>query len=124
MIDLEKSQIKSQKWDNLPRGTRMADDEPIELVMSISDKQARSIVSYFYAVGSQEDMNCAILELMSESEIEQYFGNLEEQHNFESLVRFVKAISQAYKYDSLFPIVLSRIFEKHHQGLDEIARKQ
>jgi hypothetical protein len=92
--------------------------------MSIKDKQSRDVVAYFYGVGSQEDMNCAILELMDKSEVEQCFGDLEEQHNLESLIRFVKAIAQAYKYDSLFPIVLSRVFEKHHHGLSEIARVQ
>lgn len=125
MINLERSGIKSQRWDNLPRGTSLAtDDTPVELIMSISDKQARDVVAYFYGVGSQEDMNCAILELMDESEVEQCFGDLEEQHNLESLIRFVKAIAQAYKYDALFPTVLSRVFEKHHQGLSELARVQ
>lgn len=125
MQHLEHSQIKSQRWDNLPRGTyAIQDDTPIELIMSIKDKQSRDVVAYFYGVGSQEDMNCAILELMDKSEVEQCFGDLEEQHNLESLIRFVKAIAQAYKYDSLFPIVLSRVFEKHHHGLSEIARVQ
>lgn len=125
MISLERSTIKSQRWDNLPRGTNTLQDETsVELIMSISDKQARDIVAFFYGCGSQEDMNCAILELMDESEVEQCFGDLEEQRNLESMIRFVKAIAQAYKYDALFPTVLSRVFEKHHQGLSELARLQ
>ena len=122
---LERSAIKSQRWDNLPRGSKLqSEDTPVELIMSISDKQARDIVAYFYGIGNQDDMNIAILQLMGESEVEQCFGDLEEQHNLQALIRFVKAIAQAYKYDALFPTVLSRVFEKHHQGLSELARVQ
>jgi len=125
MMCLERSAIKSQRWDNLPRGSKLqSEDTPVELIMSISDKQARDIVAYFYGIGNQDDMNIAILQLMGESEVEQCFGDLEEQHNLQALIRFVKAIAQAYKYDALFPTVLSRVFEKHHQGLSELARVQ
>ena len=123
MQSLERSGIKTQRFDNLPRGTSLnAEETPIELVMSISDKQARDIVAYFHGIGSQEDMNNTILDLMETNEVEQAFGDVENQHNLDNLVRFVKAIAQAYRYDQLFTVVLSRVFEKHHKGLSELAR--
>lgn len=123
MQSLERSGIKTQRFDNLPRGTSLnVEETPIELVMSISDKQARDIVAYFHGIGSQEDMNCAVLELMETHEVERAFGDVENQHNLENLIRFVKAVAQAYRYDQLFAVVLSRVFEKHHKGLAELAR--
>ncbi len=122
---LEKSGIKSQRWDDTPRGTNLvAEDTPIELIMSIHDKQSRDIVAYFYGIGSQDDMNCAILELMSKDEVEKTFGSTEHQRNLESLITFVKVVSQAYKYDYFFTEILGRVFEKHHQGLKALARLQ
>ena len=117
---LERSNVRTQRWDAIPKATGGVDDSPVEMIMSVRDKQARDIVAYFYGVGSQEDMNCAVLQLMSDDEVESCFGDIDDKRNFESLIRFVKAISQAYKYDQLFPNVLSRVFEKHHKALHEL----